>query len=171
MIKSIKLRTTLLGLFVILLISNTLAGFAYINYNKLAISEITKSLRLITHESSLFIGDLMAYELKQLAYIAESDALTSSDLSLQLRYLSSLPLDYFEMPFVVDLDGNAMYLSGETVYMGDRDYFLNALKGKTEYSEFFQSRQSGEMDIVAAIPIKNENKALFFAYLIISFLY
>ena len=153
--KSIKLRTTLLGLFIILLVSNTLAAFAYINYNKLAIGEITKSLRLITHESSLFIGNLMAYQLKQLTRVAESEAVISGDLELQLSYLSSLPLDYFEMPFIADLEGNAMHLTGETVFAGERDYFINALQGITGYSDFFQSRLSGDMVVVATIPIKN----------------
>ncbi len=158
--KSIKLRTTLLGLFIILLVSNTLAAFAYINYNKLAIGEITKSLRLITHESSLFIGNLMAYQLKQLTRVAESDALKSGDIDRQLSYLSSLPLDYFETPFVADLEGNAMYLSGDTVFVGERDYFLNALNGLTGYSDFFQSRLSGDMVVVATIPIKDVDGAL-----------
>ncbi|HSN67590.1 MAG TPA: cache domain-containing protein, partial [Fusibacter sp.] len=158
--KSIKLRTTLLGLFIILLVSNTLAAFAYINYNKLAIGEITKSLRLITHESSLFIGNLMAYQLKQLTRVAESDALKSGEIDRQLSYLSSLPLDYFETPFIADLEGNAMYLSGDTVYVGERDYFLNALKGITGYSDFFQSRLSGDMVVVATIPIKDKDGAI-----------
>ncbi len=158
--KSIKLRTTLLGLFIILLVSNTLAGFAYINYNKLAIGEITKSLRLITHESSIFIGNLMAYQLKQLVRVAESDALKSDELTLQMSYLSSLPLDYFEMPFIADLDGNSRYLSGDTEYIGERDYYIKALNDVTGYSDFFHSRLSGEMVVVAAIPIKNKDNVI-----------
>jgi len=158
--KSIKLRTTLFGLLIILLVSNTLAGFAYINYNKLAIGEITKSLRLITHESSLFIGNLMAYQLKQLTHVAESEMFKSDDLSEMLSNLSNLPFDYFETPFVADLDGNAMYLNGDTVYIGERAYFLNALYGASGYSDFFQSRLSGDMIVVATIPIRNKENAI-----------
>ena len=60
----------------------------------------------------------------------------------------------YEDMFVASLDGWVPYsITGISVNIGDRDYFQEALKGKTVISDALISRASGNMVIIIASPV------------------
>lgn len=59
---------------------------------------------------------------------------------------------------VVSLDGNTTYSDGSTAKLGDREYIQKALNGETNVSDLLISRATGELVLMYAVPIKQENK-------------
>ncbi|WP_314848325.1 cache domain-containing protein [Treponema lecithinolyticum] len=59
-----------------------------------------------------------------------------------------------------DLDGNRHALGGKTIYVGDRDWFQAAAKGKRFVSEPLVSRLTGNFVIVFAVPIYDDKQQI-----------
>ncbi len=67
----------------------------------------------------------------------------------------------YETIFLLDPNGKSIATSNnKTLSLGDRDYFKQALQGKTVISQPLVSRDSGNVIIVIATPVISENKII-----------
>lgn len=57
---------------------------------------------------------------------------------------------------VLDRDGNAKYPDGTTAQLGERDYFKDALNGKSVISDVIISKVTNSAVMMVAVPIKGE---------------
>ena len=66
---------------------------------------------------------------------------------------------------LVDREGNAVTTDGISLYVGDREYFIKALFGKSNVSDPLISKVDGRMSIVYASPIINNNSVIGVLYI------
>lgn len=158
--KSIRTRVMITGFLAILFISNTLAGITYSSYKKLMLNEIYLTLEHNAKDSSDYIGTLLESQRIPLERMANAEAMRSMQWPKQKKYLLEQPFDYYIAPFVADIDGYANYVTGERIYIGDRDYFKTALSGTLNYSDVLTSRITNEPVIIMATPILDENQVI-----------
>jgi methyl-accepting chemotaxis protein len=88
--------------------------------------------------------------------IAETNRIRSLDPNQVSDAVEIFKRDFsdFEDIFVADLNGNTIVRPGEeSIYIGDRAYFLDAITGKEAISEPLISRASGNVIVVFAQPI------------------
>lgn len=98
-----------------------------------------------------------------IATIASNRDLAAMDPSgispLLLQTVEEYPL--ISQMYVMDKSGMQIYkTSGELGDRSTRDYFINAMNGRTNYSEVIISGSTGEPIIVLAFPIKSGNKVV-----------
>lgn len=158
--KSIRTRVMVTGFLAILFISNTLAGITYSSYKKLMLDEINHTLEHNAKDSSDYIGTLLESQRIPLERMANAESMKSMQWPMQKKYLLEQPFDYYIAPFVADHDGYANYVTGERIYVGDRDYFKLALNGTLNYSDVLVSRITNEPVIIMATPIFDANQAI-----------
>ncbi|RDY27383.1 EAL domain-containing protein [Romboutsia weinsteinii] len=134
----------------------TIVGFIYIkevvnsvtNQNNIYVKEVTRQL-------SNNISDKMDGSLRELKLVSKNltiDSNTSFEfMQEELRNLYDRS-NFIEI-LVSDIYGNAKTKDGFNLYIGDRDYFKNTIKGKPSISHPIESKLDGKDIIVYTIPI------------------
>ena len=67
--------------------------------------------------------------------------------------------DKIDLLAVCDLQGNRVDTSGKKTFIGDREWFQSAAKGIAFIAEPLISRSSNKLQIILAVPIKNDSGA------------
>ena len=67
--------------------------------------------------------------------------------------------DKIDLLAVCDLQGNRVDTSGKKTFVGDREWFQSAAKGIAFIAEPLISRSSNKLQIILAVPIKNDSGA------------
>lgn len=153
--KSVKIRSVLWALLITLILSNVLGAIAYFNYNQLIQSEISKSMQLSAIKTAESIGNILSTQMKPLLRLSESVDIKSMDWEKQRAYLSMQTLDYFQMPFIADKDGNARFLDGEVKNLSEQIMSAQAQVDKPQYSDVILNTKTQSRDIWATVPITN----------------
>ncbi len=153
--KSVKIRSVLWALLITLILSNVLGAIAYFNYNQLIQSEISKSMQLSAIKTAESIGNILSTQMKPLLRLSESVDIKSMDWEKQRAYLSMQTLDYFQMPFIADKDGNARFLDGEVKNLSEQIMSTQAQVDKPQYSDVILNTKTQSRDIWATVPITN----------------
>ena len=68
--------------------------------------------------------------------------------------------DKIDLLGVCDLQGNRVDTSGKQTFVGDREWFQAAAKGESFISEPLISRSSNKLQMILAVPIKNNSGAI-----------
>ena len=155
LMKSVKIRSVLWALLITLILSNVLGAIAYYNFNQLVQSEISKSMQLSAIKTAESIGNILNTQMKPLLRLSESSEIKSMDWEKQRDYLSSQPLDYFQLPFVADNDGVVRYLDGEIKHISELGLSISSDSEKPQYSDVISNAKMQSRDIWATVPIMN----------------
>ena len=157
--KDISIRIKLIGGFmvVLLLVCTGLGYIAYDRASQTVQGQIQTNLPLMAEDGAMLVEDRLNHHLTVVEGIANRDAIRSMDWEQQKRVLEQETerLGYLGMG-IIDTDGEARYPDGDTASLGDRDYFQEAMDGKTVISEMIISRVIEKPVFILASPIKDD---------------
>lgn len=157
--KTGSLGRKLSGLTILMLIF-VCAGFALLAYNQAywaVQSQIEEIIPIMVREGAEIIRGRLDIHLKVIETLANSPAIRSMDWEQQRAVMERevARLGYQRMS-IISPEGNARYPDGTTAFFGDRDYFIEVMKGKPVVSDILISRVSNSPVMVVVSPVRNE---------------
>jgi methyl-accepting chemotaxis protein len=152
----LTIRTKLIG-GMLLLVSLVCSGLGYIAFDraKQAIfTQAEENIVAVARYGGELAKNRLDYHVAVLQGIANRHVIRSMDWGQQRPALESeiSRMKYLGMG-IVEPDGQARYSDGSTANLGDRDYFKQALAGRTTFSNVIISRVTNSPVIMAATPI------------------
>ncbi|WBW96440.1 methyl-accepting chemotaxis protein [Oceanirhabdus sp. W0125-5] len=160
--KSIKAKLILILNIVLIL---TCFGLAYTSYNSSAgtlLTETQGNLKIIAGESSKVIAERIKSDMMVLEAIASDSRLPNPDYDINKKKAllkKEVSRSGHVAMYIADLTGYAVPHSGDSINVGDREYFKRALKGETVISDLLDSRhEDGKKVVVYATPLKHMGK-------------
>ena len=159
--KKIPIRMKLIGGFLALLIL-VCAGLGFIAYDrakKAAFSQVQENIVLMAEDGARLVRSRLDYHLVVIEGIANRNVIRSMDWDVQRPALENeiARMKYLGMGIITP-DGQARYPDGSTAALGDRDYFKQAMEGKSVFSNVIISRVTNSPVIVVATPIRGEGR-------------
>jgi methyl-accepting chemotaxis protein len=156
--KNIPIGMKLLGGFLSLLLV-VCAGLGYIAYDRSSravVGQVEENIVLMAKDGARLVKSEMDLHLMALQGIAGRYVIQSMDWHQQLPALKAevQRLGYQQMA-VATPDGNARLSDGSTADVSDRDYFKQAMAGKTVFSNVIIHRVLNKPIMVVAAPIKS----------------
>jgi len=119
------------------------------------------SLIEIAHANAEVIAQRMEVQLNALEAVAENQWLKEDELTLdqklELLKAEEQRSGHYYM-LIADPQGNAKLTNGQTINIADRDYFLQALSGKSAVSDPLFSKADNSLVLALAAPIKEDGK-------------
>lgn len=159
--KSIKAK---LIVFLGLLIGTICIGLgivSLINSSKALVSNVGKTLPKIAEQTANNVEGRIGGELHTLEAIASRTDIKDPNVPWE----SKMPILLEEVKRngslklgIVDKNGEAKNTDGKTAQIKDRVFFQNALAGKSNVSDPIISKTDGNVVVVYAVPIKNNNE-------------
>jgi len=140
-----------------------LSVVSYINSSNALMSNLSKTLPSIAEQTANYVQGRLEGELKLIEDIAARSEIADPNNSWENKMpmlleegkrIGSIRLE------IVDKNGDLKKEDGTTVNLKDRTYFENALSGKSNVSDPIVSKTSGNIVIVYAVPIKNNNEVV-----------
>ncbi len=124
-------------------------------YNSVQNQVITNAPQ-IAHYAALLIRNTLDKHLLVIEELAENPEIKSMVWEKQKPILDNTIIrhKYLRMS-IVNTDGNAQYTDGTNIFLGDREYFKEAMTGKSVVSDVVISRISNSPVMVAITPIRN----------------
>lgn len=155
--RSIQNRILLYCALAIAVLSVVMGSGMYASAKRMIVSEIESRLESAASEAADYVSLKLSTDMRKLTYLASGDVARSMDWAIQRDELTRWPAcaDMLEIA-VVDRDGVARYVDGETLNLSDRDYIRKALAGRHNFSNPLLSRKTGGEVIMAAAPIISE---------------
>ncbi|MGE4442799.1 MAG: methyl-accepting chemotaxis protein [Desulfomicrobium sp.] len=155
--KSIPIRMKLIGGFLALLIL-VCAGLGFIAYDRAkraSLSQVQENIQLMAQDGARLVRSRLDFYLMGLEGIANRDVIRSMNWDRQLLTLEreTERMKYLGMG-VIDADGQARYPDGSTADLKDREYFKDAMAGKSVLSNVIISRVTNSPVIILATPIR-----------------
>lgn len=152
-----SIRTRLIIYFGVLLIVVCLAiGFAASNRaGDALLQEGERSIYVISVESARVIKGFAEQKIIFMEAIASRRILTD-ETPWEEKVANLQPeaeKNGYETFAIVDLEGNATRLKGDSVNVADREYFKLAASGKSNVSDVLISKSTNKASIIAAVPI------------------
>lgn len=159
--KSIGARLSIYMVITIFLFSGGLGLITYYTASDALMSSIEQSVSAKAEDATQLVSSQLATRLSVLETIASQDNMKSMDWNKQLAVLQveNQRLDY-KMMGVAGLDGQVRTTAGSITNLSDRDYFAQALAGKTAISDPLASKLDGSYIIMMVTPIKDNDGAL-----------
>ena len=159
--KKIPIRMKLIGGFLALLIL-VCAGLGFIAYDRAkqaAFSQVQENIVLMAQDGARLVRSRLDYHLVVIEGIANRNVIRSMNWDVQRPALENetARMKYLGMGIIAP-DGQARYPDGTTAALGDRDYFKQAMEGKSVFSNVIISRVTNSPVIVVATPIRGEGK-------------
>ncbi|HEX9025636.1 MAG TPA: cache domain-containing protein, partial [Clostridium sp.] len=161
--KSIKTKLMVYLGILIGVICIGLSVVSYINSSNALMSNLSKTLPSIAEQTANYVQGRLEGELKLIEDIAARSEIADPNNSWENKMsmlldegkrIGSIRLE------IVDKNGDLKKEDGTTVNLKDRTYFENALSGKSNVSDPIVSKTSGNIVIVYAVPIKNNNEVV-----------
>lgn len=158
--KNISIRIKLIGGFMLLLFL-VCTGLGYIAYDRASqavLEQVQTNLPLMAGDGATLVENRLDHHLTVVEGIANRDAVRSMDWEQQKRALKEETerLGYLGMG-IIDPDGEARYPDGSTASLGDRNYFKEAMDGKTVFSDMIISRVTDMPVFIIASPIRDDS--------------
>lgn len=146
----------------ILAVCVSLGLFAYSNGSSAVIAEVEQALVMQANEASRYVERGFQVQLSILEAIAARPEIQSMDWEMQQAVLRSESerLPQFLALGVADRTGMARYSDGSTVNIGDRNYFVGAMAGKSVVSDIIVSRVSNSLVLMYSVPIKSNGQVV-----------
>lgn len=161
--KSIRTKLlTFLGL-VIGVICIGLGVISFVDSTNALTSNLGKTLPKIAEQAASNIGGRVEGQLEALEVIAENDDISNLKIPWKTKneiFLKEVKRSGSIKMGIADIKGNVKYTDGKSVNVSDREYFQTALAGKSNVSDPLKSKSNGQMVVVYAVPIKNNDKVV-----------
>ncbi|MEL3911716.1 methyl-accepting chemotaxis protein [Treponema pedis] len=171
MTKRFSIRNKLVIVFgILILIAGVILGLLSVNLAKKAVTERVQAHLLAKSSSTAEIIDGRITAMFQfLEGVARAPILRNTDSSYREKtaYLKKEAAfnDKIRNLNLCDLNGNRYAENEQTVFIGDRDWYLSAKAGKNFLSEPLVSRFSGEFIMSFAVPIYDDNHKVIYVLL------
>jgi len=158
--KKLPIRAKLIGGFLVLL-TLVCAGLGYIAFDRAmraSLGQVEENIQVMAEGGAKLIRSRLDYHLVVIQGIANRNVIRSMDWSLQQPALENeiVRMKYLGMGVIMP-DGTARYPDGNTVSLGDRDYFRQAMGGSSVFSNVIISRATNSPVLIVATPIKGED--------------
>lgn len=143
---------------VIALIAGVIMYFTVV---RILLIDLENSLVRFAEQGAVTIDTYLSGRLSEARSIAANSIINNPELPLEQRLdelRRQLNLDRFRRLSIADAQGNSVTTDGVELYIGDRDYFIDAMQGKTSISDPIESRADGTMVIVFSVPIINDGE-------------
>ena len=117
------------------------------------------SLIRFANQGAATVSTYVEGRLSETRSVAASSIVSDTGLPIEKRLEElekQLPLDRYKRLSISDLEGNSIATDGFRLNVKDREYFQNALKGKSSVSDPIKSRADGTMVLVFAAPIYDD---------------
>jgi methyl-accepting chemotaxis protein len=152
---SIRTKLTLAIVLLTAASLSVLGSLSYWNARKILIQETESSLMSLSRTNSEKLGMWLEMRKNEISILANSPLIGQGSNDNRLAYLRDEnkrnPL--YQRFMVMDLKGDASYTIGENKNLADRDYFKQAIAGKTVISDPIFGKSDGKAIIVAAAPL------------------
>ncbi len=156
-LKTLKVNPVLIRSLQIAAIS-LIAGFVmYYAVTRLLISELENSLVRFAQQGATTVDNYVSARTSEVKSIAANSIIKDDSLPFSERLdelKKQLYLDRYRRLSLADTQGYAVTTDNQRLYVGDREYFLKAMKGETVVSDPIVSRVDDTSVIVFAVPIK-----------------
>ena len=164
--KRFSLKNKLIFIFGMLIaLATGIEGFLAVRIARKAVTE-----KVETHiiDKAEDVGEIIEGRITALFQFAEGLArmpiLRDETASMQDKAKSLAPEvehnDIIDILAVCDLQGNRIDSSGKHTFVGDREWYQSAVKGKNFIAEPLISRSTNKLQIILAVPIKNDAGAI-----------
>lgn len=156
--KNLSVGVKMVGGFVILLMI-VCGGLGYIAYERAssaALSQVRENIPRMAADGARLVRSRMDYHLLAIESVADRNVIRSMNWETQLPALEeeTRRLGYQRLG-VATPDGKARFNDGSESAVGDRDYFLQAMSGRTMMSNVLISRTTNQPIMVSATPIRD----------------
>ncbi|MBU3111662.1 methyl-accepting chemotaxis protein [Clostridium lacusfryxellense] len=138
-----------------------LAIVSFINSNKALTSNLGKTLPKIAQQSASNIQGRLEGQLNALEVIAARNDIKDLKISMEKK----MPVFSEEVKRsgnikmgIADKNGDIKYTDGTSTNVKDREYFQKALSGENNISDPLKSKANGQIVVVYAVPIINNNQ-------------
>jgi methyl-accepting chemotaxis protein len=155
--KNIPIRMKLIGGFLALLIL-VCSGLGFIAYDRAknaSLNQVQENIQLMAQDGARLVRSKLDFYILGLEGIANRDVIRSMNWDRQMMALEreTERMKYLGMG-VIDATGQAKYPDGTTADLSDREYFKEAMAGKSVLSNVIISRVTNSPVIILATPIK-----------------
>jgi len=133
----------------------------YFSVMRILIMDLENSLVRFAEQGAATIDTYLSGRLAEARSIAANSIINNPELPLGQRLdelRKQLNLDRFRRLSIADAQGNSVTTDGVELYVGDRQYYIDAMQGKTSVSDPIESRVDSKMVIVFAVPIIYDDK-------------
>ncbi len=162
--KSIKFK--IMGYIAILLFISCagLSVFSFVNTTNTVVSDVKKNIEETASEAAKFVSSRVDVELKVLEAVASLEEITSAsamNLSWEAKkgILASEAKTFgFSKMGIADEKGHLMNSNGTTAEIAERQYFKDALSGKSVVSDPIVSKSDGSLIVNYTVPLKQGGK-------------
>ncbi|WP_029409541.1 methyl-accepting chemotaxis protein [Treponema pedis] len=164
--KRFSIRLKLLAIFVpLVILSLFMLGVSAMYISRKAVTEKVEAHLIDKANDTATIIDSSAASIFQfLEGVARAPILYSSDSSYKEKtaYLKKEAAfnELFHRLDICDMNGVRYTDSGQTVFVGDRDFYLTAAQGKKFISEPITSRLDGAFIVVFSLPVYNDARSV-----------
>ena len=154
----VKILVTVLVLFLISM--GAMAALTYDAGRDLLTEEMENEALNLAQSQAENINHWLNTRVAEVATLAQLKEIRSMDWDQQLPILTehhTRLVEYYELLYVVDREGICRQTSGAVNNIADRDYFQEAMQGKTLVSDPVISKSTGNAIAIAIVPIKDAN--------------
>ncbi len=154
--KSIKVKLILFFSVLILLSSTVLGVISLQRASDSLTKEAEKALISVVAEAAKRTANRLETQKASLEILALREDIQSMEWQIQQPILQRMVEQTAFLDLAVVLpDGTALYASGSTSQLGDRDYVKKAFNGETNVSDLILSRVTNEVVLMYATPIES----------------
>ena len=156
MIKSIQTKLTITVLTIFLVALSVLGGINYWKARGIITESITKEITNQTDTSASGIGDWLEARKTELTVMALTPAIKSGNRELIVPLIDNVAKgkSIYSIIGYIYPDGAVVNTLGTSVNLKEREYFKKAMKGENFIADPFPSKTSGHLNIVVAVPVK-----------------
>ncbi len=158
--KNVSIKTKLIGGFVSLLLL-VCSGVGYIAYDRAfqsSLEQVQENIPSIAVDGAKLVRSRLDYYMLALEGVANRHVIRSMDWNQQQPALAAenTRLKMQQMAFVTP-DGHAKLHDGTEANVSEREYFKQAMNGKTTFSDVIIHKVLNKPIMVVASPVKDEN--------------
>ncbi|WP_174409416.1 methyl-accepting chemotaxis protein [Desulfovibrio psychrotolerans] len=158
--KNVSIKTKLIGGFVSLLLL-VCSGVGYIAYDRAfqsSLEQVQENIPSIAVDGAKLVRSRLDYYMLALEGVANRHVIRSMDWGQQQPALvaENSRLGMQQMAFVTP-DGHAKLHDGTEANVSEREYFKQAMNGKTTFSDVIIHKVLNKPIMVVASPVKDEN--------------
>ena len=160
-LKTPKINTVLVRSLQIAAISLVAGFIMYFAVTRLLIFELENSLVRFAQQGATTVDNYVSARIFEVKSIAANSIIKNTSLPLDQRLdelKGQLYLDKYRRLSLADTEGNAVTTDGKKLFVGDREYFKEAMKGEAFVSDPIISRVDGKTAICFAVPIAEGGK-------------
>lgn len=160
-----SLRTRLMVLFLLMSVipMAVIGTISYLQSQQALVNRIKSDLKVQTSLQVSNIGAFLTTRKDNMVVLAGTARVRSMDPAQAVDAIDQYFKQWgiYESLSLYDLNGDTIYRTDKSkINVAERDYFLNALDGKTSFSEPVISKASGNIVFVVASPVKDGDKVL-----------